>query len=98
MLNYHQVTLTQAHQQLTQLCTQVGSQPDIVVITPAQGPEVVLMAKAELNSLLETAHLLSTPANASRLLTALQRAKTRTLTPQSLQSLREEVGLTDDTD
>jgi antitoxin YefM len=83
MLNYHQVSLAEAHQQLTQLCTQVLTQPDIVIITPTQGPEVVLMAKAELNSLLETAHLLSTPANASRLLTALQRAKTRTLTSHS---------------
>ncbi len=98
MLNYHQISLAEAHQQLPQLCTQVVSQPDIVVITPTSGPEVVLMAKAELNSLLETAFLLSTPANASRLLMALQRAKTRTLTPQSLSSLREEFGLIDDTD
>jgi antitoxin YefM len=93
MSHYHQITLAEAHQHLTQLCEQVTTEHDIVIITPNQGAEVALLAKTELDSLLETAHLLGTPNNAVRLLTALQRAKARTLAPQSLQSLRMELEL-----
>lgn len=42
---------------------------------------------------METVHLLRSPANAVRLLTELQQAKTRTLKPQSVNELRQELGV-----
>jgi antitoxin YefM len=54
---------------------------------------VALIAADELQSLLETAHLLRSPVNAERLLTALTRAQQQTTSPQSLADLRAEVGL-----
>jgi antitoxin YefM len=42
---------------------------------------------------METAHLLRSPANARRLLTALRRAQTKKLAPTSLDALRAELGL-----
>jgi antitoxin YefM len=54
-----------------------------------------LIAVDELSGLLETAHLLRSPKNAERLLTALARAQRRTLSPQALDELRREVGLGD---
>jgi antitoxin YefM len=59
-----------------------------------QGSEdAPLVAASELSSLLATAHLLRSPKNAERLLTALNRAKSRKLKPQSIEKLRREMGL-----
>ena len=43
--------------------------------------------------LLETAHLLRSPENAERLSRALERARAETVEPQSVDQLRQEVGL-----
>jgi antitoxin YefM len=42
---------------------------------------------------LETAHLMRSPKNAQRLLKALRRAQARTLKPQPLEKLRQDLGL-----
>lgn len=65
-----------------------------VVIIQRQGEEdVALIAADELAGLLETAHLLRSPANAERLLTALARVRQGRGTAQSIDELRHEVGL-----
>ncbi|MGV0025003.1 hypothetical protein [Phormidesmis priestleyi] len=46
-----------------------------------------------ISSLLETLYLLRSPANATRLLTALERAKSRTVQPESIDELCKKVGL-----
>jgi len=51
-----------------------------------------LIAADELSSLMETAHLMRSPANAMRLLTALQRALTNTVAPGSVDALRALLG------
>lgn len=50
-------------------------------------------SEADAVSLLETLRLLRSSKNAERLLTALQRAKSETLKPQSPEDLRQEFGL-----
>jgi len=65
----------------------------VVIITRQDGESVALIAAEELDSLMETAYLLRSPQNATRLLTALQRAKARTLEAQSINELRQELGL-----
>jgi antitoxin YefM len=52
-----------------------------------------MIAADELQSLLETAHLLRSPKNAQRLLAALARARTEDLSPMSIQALEERFGL-----
>jgi len=47
----------------------------------------------ELAGLMETAHLLRSPKNAQRLLTALHRAVGRKGRPEPLEKLRREMGL-----
>lgn len=54
------------------------------VIERRNGEKVALIPEAELNSLLETAHLLRSPANARRLATAVQRALRGNPGPTSL--------------
>jgi PHD/YefM family antitoxin component YafN of YafNO toxin-antitoxin module len=48
---------------------------------------------ADFSSLLETFHLFSSPANADRLIAAMERSKEQELPSQSVESLREEFGL-----
>jgi antitoxin YefM len=52
-----------------------------------------MVTASELSSLLETAHLLRSPKNAQRLLTALTRAQGRSQKPTSLEKLKEEFGV-----
>ena len=47
----------------------------------------------ELAGLMETAHLLRSPKNAQRLLTALRRATSGKAKPEGLEKLRRELGL-----
>lgn len=47
------------------------SEDEAVIITRADGHDRVLMSKQEYESLVETAHLLSTTANANRLQAAM---------------------------
>ncbi len=49
---------------------------------------LALVAASELSGLLETAHLLRSPKNAERLLTALNRALSNKHQPQSLEQLK----------
>jgi antitoxin YefM len=63
-----------------------------VVLVKRKGSEAVALVPAhELSSLLETAHLLRSPKNAQRLLTALRRAKTGKAKPQTAEYLRREL-------
>jgi len=88
-----QTTYTQARLRLAKLCDQVTADRDVVIIQRRGAEDVALISATELSSLLETAHLLRSPKNASRLLSALARAREDTITPQSLDELRREVGL-----
>jgi antitoxin YefM len=88
----NQTTFTEACANLAELCNQVVADRDVVIITRQDGESVALIAAEELDSLLETAYLLRSPQNAARLLTTLQRAKARTLEPQSINELRQELG------
>ena len=86
-------TYTQARAKLATLCDEVTANRDVVIIRRRGVEDVALISSAELNSLMETAHLLRSPKNAERLLAALVRARSEALPPQALEELRREVGL-----
>jgi antitoxin YefM len=88
-------TYTHARAHLAALCDEVIANREVVIIHRRGAEDVALIAAEELSGLLETAHLLRSPKNAERLLTALARAQRHTLSPQSLEELRREVGLGD---
>ena len=88
-----QTTYTNARANLAALCDEVITNREVVIIHRRGTEDVALISAAELSSLLETAHLLRSPKNAERLLTALARAQCRTVAPQSVETLRHEVGL-----
>ncbi|RME79135.1 MAG: type II toxin-antitoxin system prevent-host-death family antitoxin [Chloroflexi bacterium] len=93
-----QTTYTQARANLARLLEQAVADREVIIIKRRSGEPVALIAADELSSLLETAHLLRSPANARRLLTALSRALSpeQTISPQTITELRREVGLPDE--
>ena len=86
-------TYSNARQFLRALCDEVISTREPVIISRRGAEDVALISADELNSLLETAHLLRSPENARRLLTALNRALEDTEKPSSLEELRRELGI-----
>ena len=88
-----QTTYTQARSNLAKLLDQVTNEREVVIVTRRNGEDVALIAADELAGLLETAHLLRSPANARRLLSALARVPEQTVVSQTIAELRQEVGL-----
>ncbi len=86
-------TYTQARANLARLCDQVTDDREVVIIKRRSAKPVALIDASELSGLLETAHLMRSPRNAQRLAAALERARAETVEPQSIDSLREEMGL-----
>ena len=88
-----QTTYSNARANFALLLDQVTEQQEIVIINRRGSEDVALVAVSELSSLLETAHLLRSPKNAQRLLTALKRAMGKKLKPQTMESLRKDIEL-----
>ena len=87
-----QTTYSQARSNLAKLLDQVTNEREVVIVTRRNGEDVALIAADELAGLLETAHLLRSPAYARRLLTALARVPEQTVVSQTIAELRQEVG------
>lgn len=88
-----QTTYTNARANLAKLLDEVTLNQEVVVINRRGKEDVAVIAASELNSLVETAHLLRSPKNTKRLMSALQAAITDEVLPKSIQDLRKEVGL-----
>ena len=86
-------TYSRARANLATLLDQVSADHEIVIINRRGAEDVAMVAASELSGLLETAHLLRSPKNAQRLLTALKRATSKKIKPQPLDRLRQEMGL-----
>lgn len=88
-----QTTYTQARDGLAKLLDEVTHNREVVVIQRRGEEEVAMIAASELESLMETAYLLRSPANAERLLSALGRALKNETQPLSVDTLRHEMNL-----
>jgi antitoxin YefM len=88
-----QVTYSYARQNLAEVLTEAeeGQQP--IIITRRDHEDVALIPATELRSLEETAHLLRSPKNAQRLLSALKRALEDSVEPRTTKQIRAELGL-----
>jgi antitoxin YefM len=86
-----ETSYTRARADLAKLMDEVTQNRETVVIRRRGGEAVAMIAASELASLTETAHLLRSPRNARRLLSALARAgEGRAMT---VEQLRRELGL-----
>ncbi|MHC1725998.1 MAG: type II toxin-antitoxin system Phd/YefM family antitoxin [Syntrophobacteraceae bacterium] len=91
-----QATYTHARSKLAALLDEVTENQEVVIITRRGAQDVAMISAAELSSLTETAHLLRSPKNAERLLTALNRALVGSGKPQTIEELRQETGFSDE--
>jgi antitoxin YefM len=88
-----ETTYTNLRNNLAAALDQVVEDQDVLIVRRRGGKDVALIPAAELAGLMETAHLLRSPKNARRLLTALRRADARKGKPESIEKLRREMGL-----
>ena len=79
ILNY-----TEFRTNLTKSLNKVTDDAEIVVVSRSKGKNVVVMALEEYNSIQETLHLMSTPANRRRLEQAITEMETGKFTEHSL--------------
>jgi antitoxin YefM len=93
-----EITYAEAQANLEYLCDRTVETGEVIVITRPNGKNAVLISEAELESLLETLYLLRSPVNATRLLTALKRAKARVIQPQTLDEICKKFGLNEEED
>ena len=88
-----QTTYTQARANLAALMDKAVDDKVPVYITRRNGKRVAMIDADEYESLMETAYLLSSPANARRLLEAIEQADRGKGTIMTIEELRRTVGL-----
>ncbi|MEO6324093.1 MAG: type II toxin-antitoxin system prevent-host-death family antitoxin [Thermoanaerobaculia bacterium] len=89
----NETTYSHARANFAAICDEAVSSTEPVIIHRRGAQDVALISAAELRSLQETAHLLRSPENAQRLLSALRRARARTGTAETPEAIRVEFGL-----
>ncbi|MDP2786091.1 MAG: type II toxin-antitoxin system prevent-host-death family antitoxin [Sulfurimicrobium sp.] len=87
-----ETTYSQAREQLKTLMDRAVDDREIVVVRRRSGAAVAMIAADELQSLMETAHLLRSPKNAERLLAALARARAGDVAPMTVEALENQFG------
>lgn len=93
MLSYETTSPTEARNQFFKLLEQVIENRQVHIIKRRQGENVALIAESDLRSLIETVYLLRSPANARRLLSALEESESGEIPPQTVAELQQELGI-----
>ena len=88
-----ETSYTSLRQNLASVLERVVQDQEVVIVRRKGARDVALVPATELAGLVETAHLLRSPRNARRLLTALRRAERGKGKPESLEHLRTRMGL-----
>ena len=88
-----QTTYTQARAGLASLLDEVTENREVVIIQRRGHEDVAMITADELAGVLETAHLLRSQNNANRLLTAIDRVRKGQGLSQTIDDLRNEVGI-----
>jgi antitoxin YefM len=91
-----ETTYTNLRQSLASVLDRVANDHEVVIVSRKGRKKVAMVPADELAGLMETAHLLRSPKNAQRLLTALRRAMGRKGKSEPLEKLRREMGLAQD--
>ena len=88
-----EATFSKLRAQLKSYCDQAVANREPIRVRRRNDEDVVLVAADEYDSLVETAHLLSSAKNAARLLAALARARRGSIKPLPLEDLRAALGI-----
>lgn len=88
-----ETTYTNLRQSLASVLDRVANDHEVVIVRRKGDKSVAMVPADELAGLMETAHLLRSPKNAQRLLTALRRATAKKTKPEPLEKFRREMGI-----
>ena len=86
-----ETTYTQLRDKLASVLDRVTAEQEVVIVRRKGSRDVALIPADELTAIMETAHLLRSPKNASRLLRAFRRAGKGSGKPEPLDKLRREM-------
>jgi antitoxin YefM len=86
-----ETTYTQLRDKLASVLDRVTAEQEVVIVRRKGSRDVALIPADELTAIMETAHLLRSPKNASRLLRAFRRAEKGLGKPEPLDKLRREM-------
>jgi antitoxin YefM len=91
------ISYSKVRENLAEVWNEVENSREEVILRRRGHEDLALLPAQELRSLRETAHLLRSPANAARLLTALARSRGEEggLPFESIEALAAEVGLSE---
>ena len=78
------VNFSEARNSLKMVIDQVIDDADYTVVARRDAPDAVVMSLDTFNSLMETVHLLKSPANAAHLARSIEQYRQGKLTPQAL--------------
>ncbi len=90
------ISYSDARQNLAKLWDTIIANRETVILKRRGKEDLAVLPADDLASLQETLYLLGTPANASRLLEAIDWARKGEGKPQTVEEFREELGLLDD--
>ncbi|RUR74438.1 type II toxin-antitoxin system Phd/YefM family antitoxin [Chlorogloeopsis fritschii PCC 9212] len=93
MFPYKITSPTDARNDFFKLLDLVVENHQIYIINRRDGENVALISESDLMSLIETVYLLRSPANARRLMDAMEESKTGKIKPQTIQELQQELGI-----
>ncbi len=93
MLSYKITSPTDARNDFFKLLELVVENHQVYIVNRRDGENVALIAESDLVSLLETVYLLRSPANARRLLDAIEESKTGKIQSQTMAELQQELGI-----
>lgn len=93
IMNTLELSYTDARANFARLWDQIIEDQRTAIIHRRGKEDVAMLPASELTGLMETAHLLRSPANAKRLFEALQGALDGTGIPMTLDELKKHVGL-----
>ena len=88
-----ETSFSQLRANLKSFCDKAVADREPIRVRRRNGEDIVLVAADEFASLQETAHVLSSPKNAARVLGALSRARKGSTRPLSLEKLRAALGI-----
>ncbi len=93
MLSYEITSPTEARNNFFKLLDQVAENHQVLIINRRDGENVALISESDLKSLVETVYLFRSPANAQRLLDAIAQSKAGKIQPQTMEELKQELGI-----
>ncbi|MBE9216544.1 type II toxin-antitoxin system Phd/YefM family antitoxin [Plectonema cf. radiosum LEGE 06105] len=93
MFSYEITSPTDARNNFFKLLDLVVQNNQVYIINRRDGENVALITESDLRSLVETVYLLKTPANANRLLDAIEESKTGNIKSQTIEELQQELGI-----